>query len=567
MSTVHRFPPEGFAGAGGCPPGERSGEAWPPEDTPESYLRRFAEAQLRRLAAGETTAADCASRVDAVAAAFEGTAVLEGEQAEAVADDLDVALAARSPERGTLLHAGRRAQVSALRGTAGFARIFARTAQMRARGMGEGGGDPEDPSEDVSVIPAGAVLRLRDDADEDIYLLSYVTTPGRAWLSVAARTAEPRLPRRHASPPSERNAGPQRYVHKVPPEGTTSPNPPGTMGTPGGTRRRDTFAAGGLTAVDDAGRKYELYFSGGGGHWYLGRLTVSPTPPPGIAWLEVRCAGQSVRLDLTAAAPDADVTVRPVAGSAGEGYLLQRAEALLGHAAAAGGTAGIAGLVVAEMTGLASAVPALRAVGVLPGDSPVPGQLAALAERMGAPGPGRLIAEPGKLPERWAGVLDASGSGALRAADARSGGAGSTDADTIAAAHLTAVLPEADGLAVHLAGMVTLPDEGTLIFGGLRAWSTDGGQSLWLRDGSGAWHAVSITGWSSNGSSYTFQAGVVPPVGPDVSHVEFYATGATTQVRAVIPLTWWTPRVRESGGCPPGKHCRGVVPPGGDRNP
>jgi hypothetical protein len=215
------------------------------------------------------------------------------------------------------------------------------------------------------------------------------------------------------------------------------------------------------------------------------------------------------------------------------------------------------------MTGLASAVPALRAVGVLPDDSPVPGQLAALAERMGAPGPGRLIADPGKLPERWADVLDADGGGALGTAGAGSVG----DADTVAAAHLTAVLPEADGVAVHLAGMVTLPDEGTLIFGGLRAWSTDGGQSLWLRDDSGSWHSVSISGWSSNGSSYTFQAAVVPPVGPDVSHVEFYVTGATTQVRAVIPLTWWTPRVRESGGCPPGKHGRGVVPPGEDRNP
>jgi hypothetical protein len=562
MSIVRRFPPEGFAGpvppgasevweSGGCPPGKPCGDVGPPGDSPESYLRRFAESQLRRLAAGETTAADCASRVDAVAAAFEGTGMLEGEHAEAVADELDVALAARSPERGTLLHAGRRAQISVLRGTAGFARIFARAAQMRARGMGEGGGDPEDPGQDVSVIPAGAVLRLRDHADEDIYLLSYVTTPGRAWLNVAARTAEPRLPRRHASPPSGRNAGAQSRM--LSPGGTTPPNPPARAGGPGRPPRRDTFAGGGLTAVDDAGRKYDLRFSGGGGHWYLGRLSVSPAPPPDIAWLEVRCAGQSARLDLTAGTPQADMTVRPVADSAGEAYLLRRAEALLGHAGGTDGTAGLAGLAAAEMTGLASAVPALRAVGVLPDDSPVPGQLAALAERMGAPGPGRLIAEPAELPERWAGVLDATGWGAPGEADANStdsaGSAddvvsaedeGSTDdADAIAAAHLTGALPEADGLAVHLAGLVTVPDEGTLIFGGLRAWSTDGGQSLWLRDDNGAWHTVSISGWSSNGGSYAFQAAVVPPVGPEVSHVEFYVTGATTQVRAVIPLTWW----------------------------
>jgi hypothetical protein len=516
MSTDHSYPSGGF------------GRVVPPGEAPESYLRRFTEAQLRRLAAGETTAADCASRVDAVAAAFEGTGVLDGEQAEDIAADLDVALAARSPERGTLLHAGRRAQVSALRGETGFARIFARSAQMRARGIGEGG-DGEDPPAQALVVPAGAVLRLRHNGvDEDVYLLSYVATSGRAWLSVAARTSEPRIPRRHASPPSTRNPRVRQ----------PSPKP-------------STFAGNGLTAVDDAGRTYSLGFSGGGGHWYLGRLSVFPAPPPGVSWLEVRSGGESARLDLTARPPAAEVTVRAVARGAGEAYLLRRAESLLGFPGAQ------AGLVAAEVTGLASAVPALRAVGMLPDDSPIPGQLATLAERMGAPG--RMIAEPGELPERWAGVLDAGGC----PADADAGGpiamavrgigstitggmamiTGGMDADDhgpVAAAHLAAVLPEADGVAVQLAGLVTLPGAGTLIFGGVRAWSKDGGQSLWLRDDAGRWHAVSIRGWSSNGSSYTFQAAVVPPVGPDTSRVEFYVTGTTTEVRAAIPLTWWT---------------------------
>lgn len=478
----------------------------------ESYLRRFAEAQLRRLAAGEAVAADCASRVDAVAAAFEGTGLLDAAQAEAVADDLDVALAARSPERDTMLHAGRRAQISALRGSAGFARIFSRNAQMRARGIGESGDGEYTPGQ-VVVTPAGAVLRLRgDDADEDIYLLSYVAAPGRAWLSVAARTSQPRIPRQHASPQSARNP----RVRPGASRGTAPANPPG-----------GAFARGGLTAVDDAGRKYDLGFSGGGGHWYLGRLTVFPAPPPGISWLEVRGGGESARLDLTAAAPAPGVTVRAAAGSAGEAYLLRRAEGLL---AAPDGRAGLA---AAEVTGLSDAIPALRAVGMLPGDSPVPGQLAALAERLGAPG--RLIAEPGELPDRWAGVLNASGSAA---GPASSGAA--DDGGPVAAAHLSAVLPEADGAAIHLAGLVTLPGEGTVIFGGLRAWSQDGGQSLWLRDDAGGWHAVSIRGWSSDGSGYTFQAAVVPPAGPDVSRVEFCVTGATTDVTADIPLTWWT---------------------------
>lgn len=458
-------------------------------ESAESYLRRFAEAQLRRLAAGEAAAADCASRVDAVAAAFEGAGVLDAEQAEAFAADLDVAFAARAPERDTLLHAGRRAQISALRGEAGLTRIFARTTRPRARGAGASGDDGHAPGA-IMIVPAGAVLRVRDNgADEDVYLLSYVAAPGRSWLSVAARTTGPRTPRRPASPPSARN-------------------------------QEATFASGGMIAVDDAGRKYHLGFSGGGGEWYLGRLSLFPAPPPGITGLDVRCGGQSVRLDLTAKSPDAEVTVRPVAASAGEAYLLRRAEGLLGRSP--GGLA-------SEVTGLASAVPALCAVGALPDDSPVPGQLAALVERMGAHG--WLIAEPGELPERWAGVLDAGGFPA-GTCTGRAGG-------TVAAAHLAAVLPAADGVAVQLAGLVTLPGEGTLIFGGLRASAGDGRQSLWLRDDTGGWHSVAIRGWSSDGSGYTFQAAVVPPVHPEVSRVEFYVTGATTEVRADIPLTWW----------------------------
>lgn len=454
-------------------------------EDPESYLRRFAEAQLRRLAAGEVTAADCASRVDAVAAAFEETGVLDGSLADDIAADLDVALAARSPERGTLLHTGRRTQISALRGRGVVA------------GRAHGTPTPGNPPGEASVVPAGLVMRTRaNGAEEDIYLLSYVCTPGRSWIAVAARTTEPRIPRRHASPPSARNPRIQ----------SSAPRP-------------STFAGGGMCAVDDAGRKYDLGFSGGGGEWYLGRLSISPVPPAGIAWLRVHCGDQSVCLDLRAAPPHAEVTVRPLASGPGEAYLMRRAEALLGYA----GTH--SGRVKAMATGLASAVPALRAVGLLPDDSPVPGQVAALAERIGAPG--RLIAEPATIPERWAAAMTA-------------GTGPPADVAGPSAAHLAIVLPETDGTEIHLAGLVTLPGEGTIVFGGIRARSQSHSESMWLRDDAAGWHRVSVQGWSSSGSARTFQAAVEPPVGPETSRVEFYATGANTEVRADIPLTWWT---------------------------
>lgn len=480
-------------------------------EDPESYLRRFAEGQLRRLAGGEASAADCASRVDAVAAAFEGTGVLDRERAEAVAADLDVAFAARSPERDTPLHAGRRAQVSALRGETGLASMFARNAPIprnsplardplpSARCAG-GGEEPASPPAQATVVPVGAVLRVREDGrDEDVYLLSYASVPGKAWVNVAVDASQ----------------------GQAPPAGAAR-----VGGGPGARHR--------MSAVDDAGRRYRLGFSGSGQALSLGQMSLQPVPPPGTAWLEVRCGGESARIDLGETGTDAEATVRTVAGSAGEAYLLRRAEILLTRPLR---------IVAAEVAGLASAVPALRAVGALPEHSPVPGQVAALAERMGAPGRG--IAEPGELPERWAGIAAARSSPA----------ADDTAGETVAAAHLSAVLPEADGLAIHLAGLATLPGSGTLIFGGLRAGTENNDQpgngrpafspgqtALWLRDDAGGWHTVSIRGWSSHGGNYTFRAAVEPPVGPRVSCVTFYVAGATTEIRAVVPLTWWTGR-------------------------
>lgn len=451
-------------------------------EDPETYLRRFAETQLRRLAAGEASAAECAARVDAVAVAFEETGALDGQATARVADDLRLALAARgaSPRSG---QTGR----SALRGRTGFAELLAR---RRARGRATG-----EPSGDVMVVPAVAALRVREgDDDEDVYLLGYVATPGRAWFSVAARTSQPLVPRRHTSPPSARN-----------PRALQS------------SRYRSTFAGGGITATDDAGREYLLRFAGGGGDWYLGRLTLNPVPPPDTAWLEVRCGSESARLDLRARPSAADVTARPLTGEPGESYLRRQAEALLGSPDS------VEGRLTARATGLADAVPALRATGLLPRDSLVPGEVAALIEHLG--GPGRLVAEPGKLPVRWA-------AGHVPGAFPGTG-------TTVAAASLATVLPEADGVTAHLTALLTRPGADTLLFGGIRTAPESGEPTFWLRDDTGGWHSVSVLGLSGQGGDYAFQASVRPPIGPETARVEFHVTGTETEVRADIPVRWW----------------------------
>lgn len=443
-------------------------------EDPETYLRRLAETQLRRLAAGEATAAECAARVDTVAVAFEETGALDRAVTARVAEDLRLALTARSPGPGTSRWLSQR---SPLRNT-------------KRPGYGtksERSGSPDK----ARVIPAGAVLRPQDE-DEDVYLLGYVRTPERAWFSVAARTSEPLVPRRHASPPSARN-----------PRALQS------------TRYRPTFTGNGMTATDDTGRTYSLNFSGGGGEWYLGRLMVNPAPPPGVAWLDVHCGGESARIDLESTAPPAEVTTIPLTGEPGEAYLRRKAESLLGSPGS--GT----GLLTATVAGLSLTVPALRAVGLLSDDSLVPGQIAALVNCLG--GPGGQIASPADLPERWR---------FLRKAPA-------VYDSEVAAASLATVLPETDGVAVHLAGMVTVPQQGTTLFGGLRTDDDSRQQNFWLRDDAGGWHTVSIRGGLNLARDYVFQASVEPPIGPETARVEFHVTGTETEVRADIPVRWW----------------------------
>ncbi|MGH3170548.1 MAG: hypothetical protein ACRDN0_32295 [Trebonia sp.] len=211
-------------------------------ERPETYVRQLAEAELRHAATAPGSpgaGARLRIAVDPLPA-----------MADSVHGDVEVALAVRSADPGTLLHLRRRAPFPVSPVLPGIARTLARSG---GRPSGGRGGSHEGSFGGIGVVPVNAVLRVRADStrdnrggpdgpgDEDIYLLGFVSRPGRAWLAVAARTNE-----RPAFPPSARNAGARR------------PAPA-------------TFAGGGMTAVDDAGRQYHLGFAdGGGGKWYLG---------------------------------------------------------------------------------------------------------------------------------------------------------------------------------------------------------------------------------------------------------------------------------------------------------
>ncbi|HEY1698322.1 MAG TPA: hypothetical protein VGG75_01215 [Trebonia sp.] len=508
-------------------------------ESAETYLRLFAEDRLRHLADGALTAAECDASVGAVAAAFQATGVLDRARADEIASQFSVAIAARSTETSLSPHQPRRTRAAVLRGSGRVSPRHPPRPGMPAGpapGLAAQAGAAAGASGRTRVVPVGAVLRTQGGgqagdsttASEDIYLLAYVAIPGRAWLDVAARTSEPPA-RRPASPPSGRNAGARKA-------------------------RPSTFAGGGMTATDNDGQRYTLGFSGGGGTWYLGRLTLSPPPPPALEWLDISCGGRTVRADLRAQPPEAECHVRKPDATAGEAYLLRRAEAILFRPARA----------ATEATGLASIVPALRAVGALPARSEVPGQVAALLKRLAVPGP--AIAAPGGLPARWAAVLAARASAARDPAtrdsaagsSAAPGGGGdeggAADDHALTAAHVAAVLPAADGIAVTLTGLITRAAEGTVIFGALQERPPDSALeerppdsrwqeriSMWLADETGAWHSVTVSGWSSNARGCTFTADVVPPLTPTTTTttIEFYVTSPETEVRAAIPVTWW----------------------------
>lgn len=326
---------------------------------------------------------------------------------------------------------------------------------------------PRLPPVQVRVSPVGRRLGPRGDgAGADLYLLALVAAPTRAWLTAA------------------------------------------TCGAP---------RAADLAAVDDGGREYKLGRAGG-------IIPVTPPPPPDAVWLDVTSGRQTVRVDLTAPCPAAEVDVSPLDLTPGERYLQWKAESLLS-----------APNPDRQARLLADLVAPLTAAGLVPHGSVVPGQLAALFAVLNVPGHA-LANRPESLPERWASLLASSSLAARQ-------GPRDEPAGPPAAAHLTVAVPEVDHAAVTLAGLVTQGTK-TTVFGQVTGVPTSfrapapGPPSWWLRDDRGQWHLIKAHSWSDDGFT-TFEASVFPSLPPTVTRVEVYVTGGTMQARAALPLTWW----------------------------
>jgi hypothetical protein len=288
-----------------------------------------------------------------------------------------------------------------------------------------------------------------------------------------------------------------------------------------------------LWAMDDRGTRYAVRFEGGSGRVgtaaWRGVARLSPVPRPGTRWLDLVGDGtRLIRLPLRPwAARGRQATppvTEPVAILPGERLLMVEAERILASGDARGPVQG---------PDPGEIITVLTEAGAIAADSPVPGQLAALCQRLGAAGHGITVLAAEQIPALWASVL------AQRGAPVPAGG-------RELFAPLAAILPEVDGAQFALAGLSTAAGESHLhvvssdmpqVTGRFdHNWTA--GFSWWLRDDAGNWHmATTDEQLTAGDGTQAFWLRLTPPLAAVPDAAEVVVTGPATRVRATIPIS------------------------------
>jgi hypothetical protein len=476
------------------------------DERAETYLRLLAEAELRRAsielrvfdaAAGPDSfsdprrspfrTADIASwKIGRAGRILVAAGVLDQDYLDGVAADLHLAINVRSQ---LLLSSERR------RGTQprfSFGMPGSLPALRRS--------PPRGASQALRVTPVGQALPVAGDrVSWTLHLMALVRTETEAVITVAMRMHWP--PDGSGAELELTGAGPHHMTYDQ------------------------------LGAVDDQGTRYQVRFEGGQGGTatWLGLAQLSPVPPPGTQWLDLVGDGtRLIRLPLGPPAPPGRQFAPPaterVALEPGERLLVLEAE----HILATGGAPELAG-----DPGAGEIITVLLAAGAIAADSPVPGQLATLCQRLGVSGHGITVPPGEELPAPWTSVL------ARR--DAPAGG-------PEVFAPLTCVLPDVDGASFALAGLSTAAGESHLhvVSRGLRRlagrfqWDGTPGFSWWLRDSAGNWH-VGTPGEpapygddTSGDGLQAFWLRLTPPLTAAAGPAEVVVSGPATQVRAAV---------------------------------
>jgi hypothetical protein len=454
------------------------------EDRAETYLRLTAEARLRR--AGRS-ARDVGSSVEQVRWAGEvlvAAGVLAEDQVRRIAAEHQAALSVRA---GAELTSSRLS-----------------LAIWQLDGSWRQEAPPPAAAQQMRVTPVGATFRVTGGrAPADLYLMTLVSTPADAGITVAMRMRWP--PDGSSADLESAGAGPEHLPYDQ------------------------------LWVADDRGTRYRTLLVGEGGTaTWLGTLQLAPAPARGTRWLDLIADGtrRLVRLDLNAQAPAVRATTEPdPAVSPGERLLVRQAELILA-------TAGASGAISVDPR-LGEMITVLTGAGAIAADSPVPGHLAALGPRLGADphgigGVGGIAAPAAAdIPGPWASVL--------AGLDAEPAGQGP---DWFAP--LAVILPDVDGARFALAGLTHAEGESHLhvvASGGPEraAPGWDPGYSWWVRDDVGTWHVARETvrsqGSLARGPGWDVRwLRLTPPLRSCPEAIEVVVTGPATRVRAVVPV-------------------------------
>ena len=348
---------------------------------------------------------------------------------------------------------------------------------------------PRPGRQPLPVSPIGRALRVDDErAPWTLHLLSLVRTRTEALITVAMRMHWP--PDGSSTDLEITGAGPHHMPYDQ------------------------------LWAQDDGGTSYAVRFESGpaGTGAWLGLARLSPVPPAGARRLDLIGDGtRLIQLPIQPLKPSKPFFNERLGLTPPERLLATEAERILATGDAIGPRGGpIPGEII---TVLADA-------GAIAPGSPVPGQLAAVCQRLDAPGHGITVPPAGQLPPPWASVI------AHR--DAPPPG---PEVFT----PLAVTFPDVDGATFALAGLTTATGQSYLhvIASGLPppagrftpGWTP--GWSWWVRDVAGNWHVALAGGPDELGDGLqALWLRLTPALTTDPA--EIVVTGPATRVSCLV---------------------------------
>ncbi|MGH3205458.1 MAG: hypothetical protein ACRDP5_25920 [Streptosporangiaceae bacterium] len=481
----------------------------------ETYLRLLTETELRDPALiwpptpRAVDAPFVTAPITVIRAAWALTAVgaLDLETAEAILADAELAVATRRrPEAAAAGAAGPRLGPRRFAGGRPLARMSHLMPSVPALFPAETArADTASPQGPDRYVPVAQMILFHDELiSGELDLMAYAHTATGARFTATWRTRDPLGARHHGVPP-----------------------------------------VGAFALTDDRGQPYNLVFATKGRPESTCDLILDPEPPPDIGWLKITAPGeQAVRVDLGRRAERPEPQVSEISVSIGEHLLYRIAERLLAlapeyrvnwHLEVAGTPPDPP--VTNLAAGLGATIAALEAAEALSALSPAPARLAAVCASLRIGGHGITAAPAPDLPEPWLSMLTHYHRRKPETAPAGDGFAG-----------MAAALPELEGIRLVLLGLHNY-DGGTwmdaLALGqapGLqhRALGLDMAfpLSMWVRDGTGRWHAARPSGWYHEDGEAALTLRLTPPLTRSCAWIEVLATGLSAQVRAPVPLCW-----------------------------